>query len=98
MLKKYTRYYVYYNTWALKLANKVFDVNRVINKLKKCGVDFTNMKVNKYNGIDKFSTFSFDTTTPDKVDFYLWYSKHNSKKFGHRYCYFDSMDSKSLPF
>ncbi len=94
--KMYTRYYVYYKTCALKLANKVFDINRVINKLKKCGVDFINMRVGKVENGITLPYFMFDTTTPDKVDFDLWYSKHNSKKFGHKYVYFNGMMSKKL--
>ena len=92
----YTRYYVYYKTWGLKLVDKVFDINRVINKLKKCKVDFVNVRVGKWDNGIKLPYFMFDTTTPDKVDFYLWYSKHNSKKFGHRYTYFNGMMSKKL--
>lgn len=90
-MSKYTKVTVYHKTWGLKLVDKTFDINRVIDKLKRCAVDFTNLK-------DNGSAFSFDTTTPDKVDFHLWYSKHNSKKFGHKYHYFGGMDFLPLPF
>ena len=81
-----TNYTISHKTVGLSLVNKTFDINRVINKLKRCAVNFTNLKDDGY-------AFSFDTTTPNKVDFDLWYSKDNSKKFGYKYYYFNYMTS-----
>ena len=84
-----THYTITHKTWALILANKTFDLDRVRNTLLDNNIDFTNLKADNYS-------FYLDTPTPDKIDFHLWYSKANSKKFGHKYYYFSSMSSKKI--